>query len=99
MVTAMNAIEHALLAVMAASNGDTCTAQGHLSRAHQHARATARRERQFVEIAALIIAGDGARAAGLAFEHTAEFPEDADLLARISTPSAAKQQHQSESST
>jgi hypothetical protein len=79
----MNAIEHALLAVMAANGGDTTAAQGHISHAQQYARATARRERQIVEIAALVIAGDAARAAGLTLEHTAEFPADADLLARI----------------
>jgi hypothetical protein len=28
-------------------------------------------------------AGDRSRALGLALEHTAEFPEDADLLARV----------------
>ena len=83
MVTAMNAIEHALLAVMAATGGDAAAAQGHTSRAQQYARATARRERQIVEIAALVIAKDGERAAGLPLEHTAEFPDDVDLLARV----------------
>ena len=82
MVTAMNAIEHALLAVMAANGGDSAAAQGHISRARQYARAAARRERQIVEIAALVIAGRGERAAGLTLEHTAEFPDDVDLLAR-----------------
>ena len=77
------AIEHALLAVMAARGGDTVTAAGHISRAQQHTRATARRERQIVEIAALVINGGRDRAAGLALEHTAEFPDDAELLARI----------------
>jgi len=79
----MNAIEHALMAVMAANGGDSTVAQGHLSVAQRHARATARRERQIVEIAALVIAGDAERAAGLALEHTAEFPDDADLLTRV----------------
>ena len=36
-----------------------------------------------VEIEALVVAGDRDRAAGLALEHTAEFPEDAELLARV----------------
>ena len=79
----MSAIEHALLAVMAADGGDSFTAHGHISRAQQQGRATARRERQVVEIAALVVAGDRERAAGLALEHTVEFPEDAELLARV----------------
>jgi hypothetical protein len=82
-VTAMNAIEHALLALMAAKRGDGATAQGHISCAQRHARANARRERQVVEIAALVVGGDGERAAGLALEHTSEFPDDVDLLARV----------------
>ena len=99
MTLPMNAIEHALLAVMAANDGDTSAAAGHLSRAQQRARATARRERQIVEIAALAIAGDAERAAGLTLEHTAEFPDDADLLIRVSTKSAAKQHPGSQLST
>jgi len=79
----MNAIEHVLLAVMAAGRGDTATALEQLSRAQRHARTTARRERQIVQIAALVIAKDAARAAGLTFEHTLEFPDDADLLAQV----------------
>jgi hypothetical protein len=94
-----NAIEQALLAVMAADNGDPAEAQRHIAHAHGHARATARRERQIVEIAALVIAPDEARAAGLSLEHIAEFPDDADLLARISARSAAKQPPRSTSST
>jgi hypothetical protein len=90
------AIEQALLAVMAANGGDSGAARGHLSQAQQCARATARRERQIVEIAALVIADDGERAAGLSLEHTAEFPDDADLLARISAKSAAQQQRRAE---
>jgi hypothetical protein len=31
----------------------------------------------------LVIAGDADRAAGLTLEHTAEFSDDVDLLARI----------------
>ena len=77
----MNAIEYARLALMAAKRGDRAAAQAHISRAQRHARANARRERQVVEIAALVVRGDGERAGGLALEHTAEFPDDADLLA------------------
>ena len=79
----MNAIEQALLAVIAAGSGDTVAAHGHIAHAQHHARANARRDRQVVEIAALIVAGKAERAAGLALEHTAEFPDDADLLARL----------------
>lgn len=77
------AIEHALLAVMATHGGDDLTAADHISRAQQQSRVIARRERQVVEIAALVVAGDPGRAAGLALEHTAEFPDDAELLARV----------------
>ena len=53
----MSAIEHALLAVMAADDGDAATAEGHISSAQRYARITARRDRQIVEIAALVVAG------------------------------------------
>ena len=79
----MNAIEHVLLAVMAAGRGDTTAALEQLSRAQLHARTTARRERQIVQIATLVITGQQERAAGLTLEHTAEFPDDAEVLARI----------------
>jgi hypothetical protein len=65
--------------------------------ARQHARANRPPGASIVETATLIIAKDAARAAGLTFKHTAEFPEDADLLARISAKSAAKQRRRSES--
>ena len=78
-----NAIEQALLAIMAASGGDRATADAHLCRAQEDARGSARRDRQIVEVAALVVAGHGARAAGLALEHAAEFPDDADLMARV----------------
>jgi hypothetical protein len=79
----MNAVEQALLAIAAAAGGDRSAAQDHIARAQQHVRATARRERQVVEIAALVISGNGERAAGLALEHTAEFPDDAGLLGTV----------------
>jgi len=79
----MSAVEHALLAVLAADSGDTADAHGHISRAQQQSRKTARRERQVVEIATLVVSGDRSRAAGLALEHITEFPSDAELLARI----------------
>lgn len=82
----MSAVEHALLAVIAAGDGDEATADRHIAWAKQQSRANARRERQVVEIAALTVAGDTARAAGLALEHTVEFPDDTDLLARVARP-------------
>ena len=83
----MDPIAHARLALMAADDGDTAAAQAHLSDAQGLARATARRDRQVVEIAALVVAGRCERAAGLALVHTSEFPADADLLARVVTSS------------
>jgi hypothetical protein len=79
------AIEHALLAVLAAHTGDDTTAADHIARAQQQARAAARRERQLVEIAALAVNGDTTRAAGLALQHLVEFPQDDQLLARVSS--------------
>ena len=80
----MNPIEHALIAVMAANSGDTRTALAHISSAQRGARVTARRERQIVQIAALMVDGRRERAAGLALEHAAEFQGDAELLTRVS---------------
>jgi hypothetical protein len=80
MAAAMNAIEDALLAVMAAKVGDEAAARGHITRAQHHARASARRARQIVEIASLVVAE---RAAGLTLEHVAEFPDDAALVVRL----------------
>jgi hypothetical protein len=69
---------------MAARRGDTTAAAGHISRAQEQSRTTARRARQVVEIAALVVAGDGPRAAGLVLEHTVEFADDTELLALVS---------------
>ena len=79
----MDSIAHARLALIAADDGDTVAAQAHLSDAQGRARATARRDRQVVEIATLVLAGRRERAAGLALVHTSEFPADADLLAHV----------------
>jgi hypothetical protein len=92
------AIEHALLAVLAARGGDTVTAADHIAHAKQQTRATARRERHLVEIAALIVTGDTDRAGGLALEHIVQFPDDAELLARVAAtatpePSAVPPTH------
>jgi hypothetical protein len=77
------AIEGALLAVLAARGGDDQEAADLIAGAERRTRSEARRERQVVEIAALVVAGDLGRAAGLACEHRAEFPDDAELLARL----------------
>lgn len=82
-VNPMNAIDRAILAVTTAAGGDPVTAQLHIARAQRDSRAAPRRERQVVEIAALTLAGAPGRAAGLALEHALEFPNDAELLARV----------------
>ena len=79
----MNRIADAVLAVVASTAGDTAEARSHLASARRHAQTAARRHRQVVEIAGLVVAGTRERAEGLALVHTAEFPEDTDLLARI----------------
>jgi hypothetical protein len=79
----MSAIDHALLAVMAAGHGDATAAEVHIACAQREVRTTARRDRQIVQIAALVVAGTRERAAGLTLEHTAEFPDDAELLQRV----------------
>ena len=83
MDTPLTAIEQALLAVLASGGGHCATAHGHIARAQQQSRMTARRERQVVEIASLVVAGAPSRAAGLALEHLAEFPDDAELLGQV----------------
>jgi hypothetical protein len=82
-----SALDHVELAVLAARGGDSVTAHDHIARAQKQTRTTARRERQIVEIAALVVSGDHSRAAGLATEHTREFPEDHERLTRLTPPS------------
>ena len=82
----MAAITYALLAIAAADNGDAAGALAHLATAQRHSRATARRVRQVLEIAALVVAEHRERASGLALMHAAEFPADADTLAAITFP-------------
>ncbi|MBV8979923.1 MAG: hypothetical protein JO086_03395 [Acidimicrobiia bacterium] len=79
----MNPIADALLAVMASRAGDATGARHHLAAAQHHAQTAARRHRQVVEIARLVVAGDRQRAEGLALVHATEVPDDAELLARI----------------
>jgi hypothetical protein len=79
----MNPIADALLAVMASISGDTSEAQMRLAEARRQAQTAARRHRQVVEIAALLVGGASDRAEGLAIIHTAEFPRDTELLVRM----------------
>ena len=84
-----NAIANVVLAVEAVDAGDTAAALEHISTAQLQSRTTARRRRQVVEIAALIVAGDRRRATGLALIHVSEFPDDRELLARVTRTSPA----------
>jgi hypothetical protein len=85
----MNAVTYALLAVIARAAGDQSSAEQHLRAAQRHSRAMARRDRQLVEIAALIVQGELERARGLTFEHESEFPTDHDVLASLLSPRSA----------
>jgi uncharacterized membrane protein len=78
-----SAVAYALLAVLAVEAGDHLLAEGHLRTAFRHGRATARRERQLVEIAALIVNGERDRAKDLSFEHESDFPDDTELLSSL----------------
>ena len=84
-----NAIANAVLAIKALDAGDTAAALERISTAQLQSRTTARRRRQVVEIAALIVAGDRRRATGLALIHAAEFPDDCELLARVTRTAPA----------
>jgi hypothetical protein len=79
----MTPIDDALLAVMACIAGDPTEARRHLETARLHSQAAARRHRQIVDIARLVVDHAHERAEGLALVHAAEFPEDTELLARI----------------
>jgi len=79
----MNPIADALLAVMANKAGDRIAARNHLASAQRDAQTAARRHRQVVEIASVVVDGKLERAEGLALIHNAEFPDDRELLARI----------------
>ena len=86
----MNAVTFAMLAVFSTEIGDHLAADQHLQAARRHSREAARRERQLVEIASLIVAGDRERARGLSFEHTSEFPSDRELLASLFSPTSGE---------
>ena len=79
----MMIVNRIVLAVMASRAGDTTDAHMHLEAARRQSQASARRHRQIVEIAGLVVAGSFERAEGLALLHAAEFPADTELLARI----------------
>ena len=79
----MNPIAEALLAVTANQAGNTADARQHLEAARRGAQTCARRHRQVVEIAGLLVTSADERADGLVLVHIAEFPEDAELLTRM----------------
>jgi hypothetical protein len=79
----VSAVTFAILAVFAREIGDHAAASEHLQAAQRHSRTTARRERQLVEIAALLVAGENERARDLSYEHTSEFPCDEQLLTSL----------------
>jgi hypothetical protein len=85
----MNAVTYALLAVVARAAGDQQGAEAHLRAAQRQSRAMARRDRQLVEIASLIVVGEDERARGLTFEHGSEFPADSELLSSLLSPPSA----------
>jgi hypothetical protein len=76
----MTPSHRALLAVAAARAGQTEAARDHLTGA---GRPACRRDRQILEIATLVVAGERERAAGLALEHLAAFPDDEAVVARM----------------
>jgi len=82
----MDPIADALLAVLASNAGETTDAHNNLDAARRHSQTSARRHRQVMEIAGLIVSGSRERAEGLALLHVAEFPDDAELLARMAGP-------------
>ncbi len=89
----MDPIADALLAVLASKAGDTRGALEHLETARHNARTAARRHRQLVEIASLLVAGADDRADGLAVLHRTEFDEDTLLVARMTASWGAPPEH------
>jgi hypothetical protein len=78
----LSAHQLAVLAWDAFTRDQVVDAVSLASRASGAAVACPRRERQEVEVVCLAIAGEWARASGLASEHLGEFPDD-DLVTRI----------------
>jgi hypothetical protein len=79
----MDPIDEALLAVMATMAGNTTAAQHHLDKARHGSTVAVRRQRQLIEIAGHVVAGTYERADGLALVHAAEYPDDAELVDRV----------------
>ena len=78
------AVALAAIAVDARSRGWTHECDQAIARALTAAHGTTRRERQHVEIVALVLAGDVERARALRAAHLEEFPNDA-LIAHLLT--------------
>ncbi len=72
----------AVLAWEAYTRNQTADAAKLASRASRAAVRRPRRDRQEVEVVCLAIAGESARAHGLASDHLSEFPHD-DLIRRV----------------
>ena len=89
----MDPIADALLAVQASNAGDKTGALEHLETARRNVRTAARRHRQLVEIASLLVAGADDRADGLAVLHRTEFDEDTLLVARMTGSWGAPTEH------
>ena len=83
----LSAHELAVLAWEAYTRNQVADAARLASRASGAAVSRPRRDRQEVEVVCLAIAGESARAYGLASDHLGEFPHD-DLVRRIKEASA-----------
>ena len=78
----LSAHELAVLAWEAYTRNQVADAARLASRASGAAASCPRRDRQEVEVVCLAIAGESARAYGLASDHLGEFPHD-DLIKRV----------------
>jgi hypothetical protein len=74
------AVGHAYAAFAATLSGEAASARQRVRLVRTSPRGLSRRERQLVEILLLAVDGEDTRAAGLAVEHTREFPVDAEAL-------------------
>jgi hypothetical protein len=87
----MTTIAEAVSALARDRRSDSVAAPDPSSPAGRVPRPTPRRDRQVIEIATLLAAGDRARATGLALEHVVEFPHDADLLTGLTQGSGGQE--------
>ena len=78
----LSAHELAVLAWEAYTRKNIADAERLASRASGAASSCPRRDRQEVEVVCLAVAGESARAYGLASDHLGEFPHD-DLVRRV----------------